>query len=124
MSANMSRLRQVGGMSTRESLNRPRSGVTDRWQGERVLDDRLNKAACRGYDGPATAVWVRGKVFDEKGKSHNAGFPKAEKIWSTGTDVAYLIRNCRRVDPNWKPSRFAPKADREHKELASRGLLD
>ena len=119
MPANMSRLAQVGGMSTRESLNRPRLGVS-RWQGEHVLDDRLNKAATRGYDGPATTVYNRRASV---GVSAKFSYPKQEKIYGKGCDVKYLLLQCRNADPNWKPGQFAKTADKNHPVLRGQGML-
>jgi hypothetical protein len=50
MPANMNRLAQVCGMSTRESLDRPRQGITHAFQRIVLNELRLNKAATSGFD--------------------------------------------------------------------------
>lgn len=118
MPANMSRLAQVCGMSTRKSQNRERLGVTHTFQGMAVQELRLNgKNLGMGVEGHATTIGVR----DKNGRY------RTEKVFSKDTDVKYLLWQCLNADPSWKPSRYAKKADREHPILKGRdqsnGLL-
>jgi hypothetical protein len=122
MPANMNRLAQVCGMSTRESLDRPRQGITHAFQRIELNELRLNKAATSGFDARATTVWTRGKTFDGK-RFENSPFPRQESIYATTADVKHLLWACRKADADWQPSRFAKRADREHPVLKSRGLL-
>jgi hypothetical protein len=111
MPANMSRLAQVCGTSTRKSLNRERLGVTHAFQGMSVQELRLNgKNLGMGMDTHATTVGTRDKH----------GRYRTEKVFSKDTDVKYLLWQCLKTDPSWKPSKYARKAYREHEMLKGR----
>src|SRR4051812_19054056 len=107
MAANMTRMTQVVGMSTRESLNRPRQGVS-RWQGEHCQDMRLNgQESTLGRDGGATQITAR--MPRVTGAAKGTERFQQERVYGKDSDVKYLILQSRAEDPSWTPSKWARK---------------